>query len=403
MFPRKVLLTALLCPPLLTAVATNAQAENPAQFNACVAQLKSTARDQGISEIVVERDLANVNYVERVIELDRRQPEFTEGFATYFERRVTEDRIVRGRKLLDEHRTLLNRVSKEFGVPPQYLVAFWGLETNFGGFFGKMPVLDSLATLACDERRSAYFTGELVNALKIIDEGSISAERMQGSWAGAMGHTQFMPSVFLRYAIDYDGDGKRDLWGSLPDALASAANFLRGIGWRNEERWGREVKLPSNFSFDNTGLGTKLSLRQWHDLGVRQANGSALPRIDMQASLLVPSGYQGPAFLVYENFHVIMRWNRAEAYALAVGHLADRINGAGKLSRDPVQSPRLSREQVIQLQQALNELGFQAGEADGVLGPGTRAAISRYQKSTGKIADGFPGKALLAQFGVITE
>lgn len=403
MLSRKLLLSTLLYTPFLAALSGNVQAENPAAFSVCVEQLKSTARERGISEPVVERDLAAVNYVERVIELDRRQPEFSESFATYFERRVTEDRIVRGRKLLAEHRSLLNRISKEFGVPPQYLVAFWGLETNFGGFFGKMPVLDSLATLACDPRRSDYFTGELINALKIIDEGSITAARMQGSWAGAMGHTQFMPSVFLRYAIDYDGDGKRDLWGSLPDALASAANFLRGIGWRNEERWGREVKLPENFAFENAGLSKNLSLAEWHKLGIRQTSGQALPNVDMQASLLVPSGHQGPAFLVYENFHVIMRWNRAEAYALAVGHLADRINGGGSLSRAPVQSPRLNREQVIQLQQALNDQGFAAGEADGVLGPGTRAAISRYQKSAGQIADGFPGRELLAQFGVITE
>ena len=403
MLSRKLLLSTLLYTPFLAVLSGNVQAENPAAFSVCVEQLKSTARERGISEAVVERDLAAVNYVERVIELDRRQPEFSESFATYFERRVTEDRIVRGRKLLAEHRSLLNRISKEFGVPPQYLVAFWGLETNFGGFFGKMPVLDSLATLACDPRRSDYFTGELINALKIIDEGSITAARMQGSWAGAMGHTQFMPSVFLRYAIDYDGDGKRDLWGSLPDALASAANFLRGIGWRKEERWGREVKLPDNFAFENAGLSKNLSLAEWHKLGIRQTSGQTLPNVDMQASLLVPSGHQGPAFLVYENFHVIMRWNRAEAYALAVGHLADRINGSGNLSRTPVQSPRLSRDQVIQLQQALNDQGFAAGEADGVLGPGTRAAISRYQKSAGQIADGFPGKELLAQFGVVME
>src|SRR5690554_4132741 len=396
MFSRCMLLTtpllAALCLPL------NAQTNNPPAFDQSVAQLQSSALQQGISKAVVERDLAAVSYQNRVIELDRKQPEFSESFAVYFERRVTEDRIVRGRKLLAEHRALLDRISREFGVPPQYLVAFWGLETNFGGYFGKMPVLDSLATLACDERRSEYFTGELINALKIIDEGSISAARMQGSWAGAMGHTQFMPSVFLRYAIDYDGDGKRDLWGSLPDALASAANFLRGIGWRKEERWGREVKLSDNFAFENAGLSKTLSLAEWHKLGIRQTSGQALPNVDMQASLLVPSGHQGPAFLVYENFHVIMRWNRAEAYALAVGHLADRINGGGSLSRAPVQSPRLNREQVIQLQQALNDQGFAAGEADGVLGPGTRAAISRYQKSAGQIADGFPGRELLAQF-----
>jgi membrane-bound lytic murein transglycosylase B len=403
MFFRRLLLAVLFVPSALFASDTPAEPETPAEFAQCVTRLQTTALQRGISKPVVERDLAAVKYVHRVIELDRRQPEFSESFATYFERRVTDDRINRGRKLLAEHQTLLNRISREFGVPAQYLVAFWGLETNFGGFFGKMPVLDSLATLACDPRRSEYFTGELINALKIIDEGSITAERMQGSWAGAMGHTQFMPSVFLRYAIDYDGDGKRDLWGSLPDALASAANFLRGIGWRAEERWGREVRLPDGFAFEKAGLARTLTLAEWNALGVRQSNGNVLPAVEMKASLLVPSGHQGPAFLVYENFHVIMRWNRAEAYALAVGHLADRINGAGQLARAPVQSPRLSREQVVQLQQTLNDKGFEAGEPDGVLGPGTRAAISRYQKANDLVADGFPGVALLRLLGVDVE
>lgn len=400
MFSRCLLLTtpllAVLCLPL------NAQTNNPPAFDQCVAQLQSSALRQGISKAVVERDLAAVRYQNRVIELDRKQPEFSESFAVYFERRVTEDRVVRGRQLLAQHRTLLDRISREFGVPPQYLVAFWGLETNFGGYFGKMPVLDSLATLACDERRSEYFTGELINALKIIDEGSISAARMQGSWAGAMGHTQFMPSVFLRYALDYDGDGKRDLWGSLPDALASAANFLRGIGWQENERWGREVRLSKDFAYEQAGLQHSLPLKQWQTLGVRMTNGGNLPAVEMNASLLLPTGHEGPAFLVYDNFHVIMRWNRAEAYALAVGHLADRINGGGSLSRAPVPAPRLSREQVVALQQTLNDQGFAAGEADGVLGPGTRAAISRYQKASELIADGFISEEILRSLGVLT-
>ena len=397
MLSRTLLLAAVLSPALIHAAEP---ASNSPEFQVCVAGLKETALERGISSAVVERDLASVNYVARVIELDRQQPEFSESFATYFDRRVTQDRIVRGRALMQEHQQLLNRISREFGVPAQYLVAFWGLETNFGGFFGKMPVLDSLATLACDPRRSDYFTGELINALKIIDEGSITAEKMQGSWAGAMGHTQFMPSVFLRYAIDYDGDGKRDLWGSLPDALASAANFLRGIGWQTEQRWGREVSLPKNFAFEKAGLANSLSLAQWQSLGVRQTGGTSLPNEDMTASLLVPTGHEGPAFLVYDNFHVIMRWNRAEAYALAVGHLADRINGAGALQRQPAQAPRLSRNQVVALQTALNDKGHNAGEPDGVLGPGTRAAISRYQQSRQQVADGFVSKAILTELGV---
>lgn len=391
----------LICPLLTTLLVPVAALAAPAEFSACVDNLKRAALEQGISRQVVEQDLAAVSYVERVIELDRHQPEFSEGFATYFERRVTDDRIQKGRRLLEEHRPLLNRIQREFGVPAQYLVAFWGLETNYGSFFGRMPVLDSLATLACDPRRSDYFTAELMNALRIVDEGAISAANMQGSWAGAMGHTQFMPSVFLRYALDYDGDGRRDLWGSLPDALASAANFLRGIGWQTEQRWGREVRLPDGFDYSQAGLASSRPLAAWRSAGVRMADGRPLPDVDMSASLLVPTGHGGPAFLVYDNFHVIMRWNRAEAYALAVGHLADRINGAGDLARAPVPSPRLSREQIRALQTWLNEAGHQAGEPDGVLGPGTRAAISRYQRSAGLVADGFADTSLLHRLGIV--
>ena len=373
------------------------------EFGSCVTQLKSVAAAQGISEQIINRDLSRVSYVSRVIELDRMQPEFSESFATYFERRVTEERITRGRALLAEHRPLLNQISQEYGVPPQYLVAFWGLETNYGGFFGRMPILDSLATLACDPRRSEYFTGELINALRIIEEGSVTADNMRGSWAGAMGHMQFMPSVFLRYAVDRDGDGRRDLWGSLPDAMASAANFLRGIGWQKEERWGREVLLPNNFDYRLAGLSETRPLQDWQQLGVRMPNGNNLPRADMRASILAPTGHQGPAFMVYNNFHVIMGWNRAEAYALAVGHLADRIAGAGDLNRPLVQAPRLSREQVSVLQTRLNEGGFNAGEVDGILGPGTRQAISRFQASRNQVADGFPSKETLKALGVTTD
>ncbi|WP_111656182.1 lytic murein transglycosylase [Isoalcanivorax indicus] len=393
--------------PVVAAVLAFLFASSPAwaipdaeTFAACVSDLGHQARQAGVSAPVVARSLDTISLNERVIELDRAQPEFTASFAGYFNTRMSEQRIQRGREMYREHRTLLERVAREYGVPAQYLVAFWGMETNYGSFFGRMSILDSLATLACEGRRGAYFSTEFVNALRIIDEGAITAERMQGSWAGAMGHVQFMPSVFLQHAVDYDGDGRRDLWGSIPDAMASAANFLSAIGWQTGERWGREVRLPSSFPFEHAGLNQRKTLTEWRQLGVRMADGSALPNADMQASLLLPSGHRGPAFLVYDNFRVIMRWNRSEFYALSVGHLADRIAGGGALYRAPVEAPRLHRDQVKQLQTLLNDKGHDAGEVDGILGPGTRTAISRYQQAQGMVADGFPDRAVLTRIGL---
>lgn len=398
-------LAAILCQTLIltlaAAAAPAAQGEaaddEPAvRFAACIDDLQARAREEGISRPVVEQVLGRVEFVDRVIELDRRQPEFTQTFSGYYERRVTAERVTRGRELLAEHDDLLQRVQRETGVPPHYLVSFWGLETNFGSYFGDMPVPNSLATLACDERRSDYFGGELMAALRIIDAGDISADRMVGSWAGAMGHVQFMPSVFLRYAVDGDGDGKRDLWGSIPDAMASAGRFLREIGWQPGLRWGREVRLPAEFDYSTTGRDQPRPLREWVDMGITDAFGSALPRLDLEAALLVPAGHTGPAFLVYDNFDVIMRWNRSEFYALSVGRLADEIAGAGPLQQPPPDSDvQISRARVEQLQTDLADLGFDVGEPDGIFGPATRRALSRFQQQQGLVADGHLDGAML--------
>lgn len=371
------------------------------RFPACVGQLQNRALSAGISENTVRQVLAQVQFNPRVIELDRKQPEFTESFTNYFNRRVTQQRIERGRELFAQHRELLYRISREYGIQPQYLLAFWGLETNFGSFFGNIPVLDSLATLACDERRSEFFTGELLGALKILDTGDVQPSRMIGSWAGAMGHTQFMPSVFLRYALDADNDGRRDLWGSIPDALSSAANFLKGLGWKEGERWGREVRLPKGFAYEEAGLDKARSLAEWSRLGVKSTNGGALPNEDMKAALVIPAGHQGPAFLVYDNFRVIMRWNRSEFYAISVGMLADQIAGRNGLVRQPpADALRLSREQALALQTRLQEKGFDAGSPDGIIGSATKNAIRQFQKAQGMIADGYPDKAVFAALGI---
>lgn len=391
---RLLTLCTLLLAARTAAAAANAAADaDPAldeqAFASCVANLQASARAEGISEQVVDDVLGAVSQVRQVIELDRKQPEFTQTFADYYNRRVTAQRVARGRELLDSHGPLLADVQRRTGVPAQYLVAFWGLETNFGSYFGNIPVPNSLATLACDRRRSEFFASELMAALRIVDAGDITPERMVGSWAGAMGHVQFMPSVFLRYARDGDGDGRRDLWGSIPDAMLSAGVFLEAAGWQPGLRWGREVRLPQGFDYSQAGRGKDRTLVDWVTLGITDAYGRRLPALDLDATVLVPAGHGGPAFLVYRNFEVIMRWNRSEFYALSVGRLADEIAGAGPLTRPPPEDGlRATRDQVKTLQLDLAALGYDVGQPDGIFGPATRSALSRFQQSRNRIADG---------------
>ncbi|HVL34607.1 MAG TPA: lytic murein transglycosylase [Burkholderiales bacterium] len=380
----------------LLLLAASSSLAGDGEFTACVARLQTAARAEGISERVVNEVLGTVTRQDRVLELDRKQPEFTLPFTEYYNRRVTPERVARGRKLLAEHAAMLRGIERDFGVPAPYLVAFWGLETNFGAYFGDTPVPASLTTLACDARRSGFFTAELMHALRIIDAGDISAERMKGSWAGAMGHMQFMPSIFQRYAVDADGDGRRDLWGSLHDAMASAANFLQASGWERGLRWGREVRLPRGFDYALAGRDQKRPLSDWVKLGVTDAAGRALPSLDLPAAVLVPSGHGGPAFLTYRNFEVIMRWNRSEFYALSVGRLADEIAGAGPLARPPpADAIRISRDRVLQLQGDLAALGYDVGTPDGIVGPATRRAVSRFQQERNMVADGHLDAATL--------
>jgi membrane-bound lytic murein transglycosylase B len=266
-----------------------------------------------------------------------------------------------------------------------------------------MSIPDSLTTLACDERRSSYFTTELINALKIIDAGDILVEDMRGSWAGAMGHVQFMPSAYLRYATDYDGDGRRDLFNSTEDALASAGKFLESLGWQSGLRWGREVVLPQGFDYTLGRGGQKRPLSEWRSLGVTDAFGRPLLEAPVEAALRVPAGHRGPAFLTYRNFQVIMGWNRSVFYALSVGHLADRIAGAGHLVQPPPEDDlRFSTEDLTAIQVRLKTLGYDPGEPDGRLGPATRAAVSRFQADQGLIADGHLDPTVVSRLNAVT-
>ncbi|MCK9469497.1 MAG: lytic murein transglycosylase [Porticoccaceae bacterium] len=380
-------LSALLIAGPLQATSTD--------FANCIAGLQDKARQQRLSPKAVDT-VAAMQQQQRVLELDGKQPEFVQTFGNYLDARVTADRIRRGRELYARHRPFLDQLTARYGVPGQYLVAFWGLETNYGGYLGNMPTLDSLATLACDPRRADFFTSEFLTALRVMDREALEPAQMRGSWAGAMGHTQFMPSNYLRYAVDGDGDGRIDLFGSEKDALASGANFLQQLGWQEGFRWGREVILPQGFDYSLSGRSNTRTVTDWSDLGVRDADGSPLPPAEVVGSILVPAGHRGPAFLIYDNFSVIMRWNRSESYALSVGLLADRIAGGGGLRQPPpADQQALSRREVEGLQLALNQRGYDAGKPDGVLGPATRNAVRAYQRDAGLISDGFPDQGLL--------
>ncbi|WP_405239712.1 lytic murein transglycosylase [Lentisalinibacter orientalis] len=383
---------------LLAAGAQGATDESA--FATCLERIGDRARQAGISEPVIRDVLGKAQPLERVIELDRGQPEFTRSFADYYGRRVTEERVRRGREMLERHRDTLMMAQRRYGVPAHYLVAFWGLETNFGSYYGNIPVPDALATLACDARRGPFFTEELLAALRIVDAGDIEPERMVGSWAGAMGNFQFLPSVFLRHAIDADGDGRRDLWHSTEDAILSAGNFLQALGWQPELRWGREIRLPEGFDYSLAGRDQRRPLAEWVDMGVTDAWGRPLPRLDLRSAVLVPAGHEGPAFVVYENFDVIMGWNRSESYALAVGRLADRIAGGGPLvSGLPEDAGPLRRADVEGLQVALAALGYDPGKPDGIVGPATRRAVSAYQRDRGLVADGHVDEDLITTLG----
>ena len=296
-----------------------------ADFGEWLSGLKAEAKAKGISEATLDTAFAGVQPIQRIIKLDRNQPEFKKDYWSYIKMTVTKSRIKKARQLLIKHRALLEEIRNRYGVQPRFLVAIWGMETNFGTYQGNFPVIGSLATLAYDTRRSGFFRAELLNALKILDEGHIDVSDMQGSWAGAMGQLQFMPSTFVSFAVDGDKDGRKDIWRSLPDVFASAANYLSKYNWQANRTWGREVRLPSDFNRKLVGLGTKKPLSEWQKMGIRRLTGRDLPEVDIEASLIMPSGSNGPAFLVYRNYRAIYRWNPSHLYTLAVCRLSDRI------------------------------------------------------------------------------
>jgi membrane-bound lytic murein transglycosylase B len=300
--------------------------EAASDFSTWLNGVRDDAKAMGIRESTLDLALAGIEPIPRVIELDRRQPEFTLTFKQYLERVVNDRRARIGKRKLAEHRDLLNEISSKYRVQPRFIIALWGIETDFGRITGGFPVVASLATLAHDGRRSKFFRKELMLALQIIDQGHIASKKMIGSWAGAMGQNQFMPSSFHAYAVDHDGDGNKDIWGTLPDVFASIANYLSRSGWRDDQTWGRPASVPRTFKANLTGRKLRKTLSEWQILGVRKADGSDLPTRDLEASIISPEKNSlEPVFIAYHNYRVILRWNRSDYFAIAVGTLSDRL------------------------------------------------------------------------------
>ena len=365
------------------------------RFADWVMAFRATARVAGIDEETLRVAFADVHYLPRVVELDRAQPEFLRTVWGYLDSAVSPQRVARGQEKLLQFRVEADAAAARYGVPPNIVVAIWGAESNYGGNFGNIPTIDALATLAFEGRREEWARGQLLAALRILQNGDIDRAQMIGSWAGAMGQTQFLPSVFLAHAVDADGDGRRDIWGSMADVMASTANFLAHSGWQADQPWGVEVQLPPGFDVGRADAALRQPTAQWLAEGLRSMDGASLPELT-DATLVLPAGAGGPAFLVGPNFRAILRYNNSTSYALSVGLLAQRLaGGPGVQAPWPRDLPALTRTQLQALQTALNERGFASGAPDGMMGPATRDALRRYQRSAGLPADGYPTLDLL--------
>ncbi|MEX0582765.1 MAG: lytic murein transglycosylase [Sneathiella sp.] len=321
--PARLILFSLIGIFLMAIATPGFAAKEP--FDQWLVKLKAEARDDGISQATVDSAFANVQLIEKVVKLDRKQPETVQTFQEYMAQRLPQSLVDSGKAMLNENRAILEKVGREFGVQPRFIVALWGVETRYGKYTGGFSVIDALTTLAYDNRRAEYFRKELLLALKILDDNHIALADMKGSWAGAMGQSQFMPSSFVNFAVDYDADGRRDIWTTKADVFASAANYLSKSGWQGDQIWGREVTLPKDFDLSLIDLKISKPMAEWEALGVRKADGSALPSRQLMGSLVQPKGGNGQTFLVYDNYRTILKWNRSTYFAMSVGHLADLI------------------------------------------------------------------------------
>lgn len=354
------------------------------------------ARAAGISQATLDRAFAGISVNTRVLERDRNQAEFSRALWDYLDSAVSSTRVANGRTAFAEHRTILDRIESRYGVEAEVVVAIWGLESAYGANRGDTDIITAMASLAYDGRRREFFEEQLIAALQILEAGDVGPRQMTGSWAGAMGHTQFMPNSYLAHAVDFDGNGRRNIWSDDPvDALASTANYLRHHGWTTGQPWGMEVVLPDGFDFSLSGERTKRSAAFWHEQGVRLVGGGRIPDHG-DASILLPAGHRGVALVIFDNFHVIERYNPADAYVIAVGHLADRIAGAGPFRGSwPREDRALSFAEREELQRHLTRLGFHTHNVDGIVGPETIDSVRRYQASVGWVPDGYASMRVL--------
>ena len=366
-------------------------------FARWVASFQDSARAAGVDDATLHLAFDDARYVPRAIASDRAQPEFTRTTWDYVDLIVSPARVQRGQQKLVEVQAALDAATSRFAVPQATIVAIWGMESDYGANYGDIPTIDALATLGFEGRREAWARQQLMAALKILQSGDIDRIHMIGSWAGAMGQTQFIPSAFLQFAVDADGDGKRDIWGSMADVTASTANFLARSGWQPGQAWGTEVKLPDGFDAGRADDALRQTSAQWAAEGVQALDGSPLPELP-DGAILLPAGVRGPAFLVGANFRTLLRYNNSTSYALAVSLLAQRIaGGPGVQGAWPRELAPLTRDQLKSMQQALNDRGLNAGEVDGQVGPATRQALRAWQRSRNLPADGFPTLDVLAQ------
>lgn len=379
---------------LLLASGLPVTAESAATFDACVKAIRADVLKAGIRTDIVNAAFRDIAFDETAVRFSRSQPEYRLSIWDYMAFLVDDARIADGVKMMAVHAKTLRAIEMAYGVDRFVLAALWGIESDYGRLSGEFFLPHALPSVACSGRRSAYFKSELLQALRIVQAGDVKLEDLKGSWAGAFGHTQFMPSTFRRLAVDFDRDGRRDTIRSIPDALASTANYLKRGGWRPGLAWGFEVNLPRAYS-GPVGRTRKSPIALWSKRGVRRADGAALPRSGAYA-LLRPAGPSGPAFLVSRNFDALYSYNAAESYALAISHLSDRLKGKGAFKRGwPTDDPGLSRAERKRLQELLTEQGFYKGEADGRIGPLTRAAIKEAEKKAGLRPTGRPGTRIL--------
>lgn len=356
---------------------------------------RSEALQAGIPATVFDRAFAGVTPDPSIITADRSQPEFTRPVWQYLEGALSRQRVEGGRRLLSQHQATLDDIEARYGVDRNTLVAIWGLESSFGQIMGDKGVIRSLATLAHEGRRPGFAKSQLLAALEILDRGDVSADQLRGSWAGAMGQTQFIPTTYNTHAVDFDGDGRRDIWNSSADALASAAHYLQASGWKAGQPWGFETGLPEGFNYALADSSIRKPLREWRRLGL---NGLPSNMDEASASLLLPAGYRGPAFLVLDNFRAILRYNNSSSYALAIGLLSERFGGGGQIRASwPQGEQPLSRSERLELQERLSSQGFDPGAADGIIGANTRSAIRGFQQQLGWPADGHPTQELLGR------